>query len=110
MSGIQIADITSKTLLAATFAQAAYPNSGGAAFTPPVGFLEVKGINFTPTATSSITGFAAQAYVNVQTGELVIAYRGSDNPLEAANAALWASTGNWHSQFTDATNYAAAAI
>ena len=111
MSGIQIADITSKTLLGATFAQAAYSNTGGAAFTPPVGFQKIELSNeaFKPTATSSLTGFAAQAYVNVQTGELVIAYRGSDNPLEATNAASWASNGTWHPQFTDATNFAAAA-
>ncbi len=108
MSGIQIADITSKTLLGATFAQAAYPNSSGATFDPPVGFKEVK-FDFTPTADSSLTGFSAQAYVNVQTGELVIAYRGSDNPWEAVNAASWAANGTWHPQLTDATNYAAAA-
>lgn len=109
MSGINIENITSKTLLGATFAQATYPNKGGSPFTPPVDFVAVKNVNFTPSASSSLTGFAAQAYVNVKTGELVIAYRGSDNPLEAANAALWASTGTWHPQFTDATNYAAAA-
>lgn len=109
MSSIQIGGVTSKTLLGATFAQAVYPNGGGASFTPPVGFIKVDTPNFTPTATSALTGFSAQAFVNVQTGELVIAYRGSDNGIEALNASSWASSGTWHPQFTDATNFAAAA-
>jgi hypothetical protein len=45
----------------------------------------------------------------VKTGELVIAYRGSDSTTEAGNAASWASNGIWSPQFTDATNFAAAA-
>ena len=73
MSGINLAGISSKTLLGATFAQAVYPNKGGAPFTPPADF---KAVDFKFTA--SQTGFAAQAYVNVKTGELVIAYRGSE--------------------------------
>jgi hypothetical protein len=111
MSGIQIAGITSKTLLGATFAQAVYPNRGGAIFTPPVGFekVDLQADAFKPTATSTLTSFSAQAYVNVKTGELVIAYRGSDNGAEAIMASGLASNGTWHPQFTDATNYAAAA-
>ena len=103
MSGINLASIFSKNLLGATFAQT-HPNKGGAPFTPPADF---KAVDFKFTA--SQTGFAAQAYVNVKTGELVIAYRGSDNPAEATLAAAWASTGSWNAQFTDATHYAAAA-
>jgi hypothetical protein len=104
MSGINLAGISSKTLLGATFAQAVYPNKGGAPFTPPADF---KAVDF--KFTSSQTGFAAQAYVNVKTGELVIAYRGSDSMTEAGNAATWARDGIWDPQFTDATNFAAAA-
>ncbi len=104
-TSINLSELTARVVSAVTFAQGVYPRFGGGAFTPPAGFekVDIPARNF--TATSS--GFAAETYVNKATGEVVIAYRGSDTVGEAVGiAARSASTGEWDPQFTDATNYA----
>ncbi|WP_310625403.1 tandem-95 repeat protein [Limnohabitans sp.] len=107
-TNINLTTLTARTVLASTFSQGVYPRTGGPAFTPPEGFERVTVPTDKFTATS--TGFAAETYVNKTTGEVVIAYRGSDTVGEAVGvAARSASTGTWDPQFTDATNYAAQA-
>jgi hypothetical protein len=105
-TGMNLNGITANTLLATTFAQGVYLAEGSAQFQPPTGFEKVESsqLNFTPTPNS---GFAAETYYNKVTGQVVIAYRGSDTVGEALGvAARAATTGYWDPQFTDATNYA----
>jgi YD repeat-containing protein len=105
-SVINLNTLNADTILAATFSQAVYPNEGGTQFVPPAGFEKVEVKLNNPQS----TGFAAETYVNKATGQVVIAYRGSDGPAEATGiAAVSAITGKWDPQFTDATNYAAKA-
>jgi hypothetical protein len=102
---INIQAIAPKTVLTSTFAQAVYPNTNGVTFVAPIGFklVEIDPAKFNKTSPD----FEAATYVNLQTGEVVIAYRGSTNIGVATTAANAASTGTWNPQFTDATNHKA---
>ena len=104
-TAINLNTITSNTLTASTLSQAAYKSQTQlATYTPPAGFSRLVTLEGKFTATSP--GFSAITFVNKETGQVVIAYRGSDNASEVSMAAKAASTGTWDPQFTDATNYA----
>lgn len=99
MSSLNLAALSGKTVLASTFAHGAY---GPDTFKPPEGFVKLN----VEIKNQQSPDFAAAAYVNPKTGELVVAYRGSDKVSEAAQAAYWAKTGTWNGQFTDAASFA----
>jgi len=99
---VNINTITSNTLTASTLSQVAYMSEEQlAAYTPLAGFRRLP-VDLEKTS----AGFSAITFVNKETGQVVIAYRGSDNMSEVSMAAHSASTGTWDPQFTDATNYA----
>ena len=106
-NGINLNALSANTVLASTFSQASYYiDTNGQrqplAIIPPAGFEEVS---FQFQGRQSL-GFEAVTYVNKTTGQVVIAFRGSDNVGEALGiAATSANTGSWDLQFTDATNY-----
>jgi len=98
---VNLNTITASTLTASTLSQVAYMSPAQlAAYSPPAGYEAINPV------TNSTTGFSAVTFVNKETGQVVIAFRGSDNLSEASMAARAASTGTWDPQFTDATNYA----
>ena len=102
---VNINAISASTLTASTLSQVAYMSPAQlAAYTPPAGFSRLVTLEGKFTATS--LGFSAITFVNKETGQVVIAYRGSDTNGEKLMAAYSASTGTWDPQFTDATNYA----
>ena len=104
-TAINLNTITSNTLTASTLSQAAYKSQTQlATYTPPAGFSRLVTLEGKFTATSP--GFSAITFVNKETGQVVIAYRGSDTNAEKLMAGYSASTGTWDPQFTDATNYA----
>ena len=103
---INISALKSTTVLASTLSQLAYNN------VPPLTVGEFKRVtvladNF--TATTPNNEFSATTYVNVTTGQVVIAYRGSTSFGIATESARIATVGEWSPQLTDATNYAAKA-
>ena len=101
-TAINLNTITSNTLTASTLSQVAYKSEAQlAAYTLPAGFIRLS-VDLEKTS----AGFSAITFVNKETGQVVIAYRGSDNVSEVSMAAHSASTGTWDPQFTDATNYA----
>ena len=104
-ANINLTTLTANTVLASTFSQVSYMTSEQLKrYTPPAGFIAIE------DRTNTVTGFSAVTFVNNATGEVVIAYRGSDTVGEAVGlAARSASTGTWDPQFTDATHYAAQA-
>ncbi|PUE27740.1 hypothetical protein B9Z39_08290 [Limnohabitans sp. JirII-29] len=91
--------MSGKAVQAATFARGAYDNK--TPFVAPAGFepLDVKLVN------PQSPDFAASAYVNPKTGELVVAYRGSDSTTDLTTALKAAANGTWNGQFTDAAAY-----
>ena len=101
---VNINAITANTLLASTFSQWAYFNPGDKPLVAPAGYdpVPITSESFKPTS----PGFSAVTFVNKETGQVVIAYRGSDTNAEKLMAGYSASTGTWDPQFTDATNYA----
>ena len=108
-SAINLSLLNANTLLASTFSQTTYPvPQGGAAFKPLAGF---EPVTVEPSAYGQqSSGFSATTYVNVSTGQVVIAYRGSDTFGEAIGVAtVSAVTGSWDLQFTDAVKYSVAA-
>jgi hypothetical protein len=116
MSGFNLRFIKPSTLLAAIFSNGVYPRTGGNAtdttndtFTPPAGFERLTGekIGFTATPGS---GYAAETFVNRQTGQVFIVNRGSDGIGEAIGIADGgARAGLLHPQFEDGLRYASAA-
>jgi hypothetical protein len=105
-AAINLSTLTANTVTASTLSQVAYMSDEQLkTYTLPAGFerVTIPSGNFTATS----LGFAAVTFVNKATGEVVIAYRGSDTVGEAVDIAVKsASTGSWDPQFTDATNYA----
>ena len=99
---VNINAISANTLLASTFSQWAYRNPGDRPIGEPAGYKRVDVTLVNPQS----TGFSAITFVNKETGQVVIAYRGSDTNAEKLMAVYSASTGTWDPQFTDATNYA----
>jgi hypothetical protein len=99
MSDLNLSSVSGKAVLAATFSRGAYDSK--TPFVPPAGFelLEVK------LANPQSPDFAASAYVNPKTGELVVAYRGSDSTADLSTALKGAANGTWSGQFTDAAAY-----
>jgi Cadherin-like domain/Bacterial Ig domain len=99
MSDLNLSSVSGKAILAATFSRGAYDSK--TPFVPPAGFelLEVK------LANPQSPDFAASAYVNPKTGELVVAYRGSDSTADLSTALKGAASGTWSGQFTDAAAY-----
>ena len=99
MSNLNLSSVSGKAVQAATFSRGAYDRK--TPFVPPAGFepLEVKLVN------PQSPDFAASAYVNPKTGELVVAYRGSDSTTDLTSALKGAANGTWSGQFTDAAAY-----
>jgi hypothetical protein len=99
MSNLNLSSVSGKAVQAATFSRGAYDSK--TPFVPPAGFepLEVKLVN------PQSPDFAASAYVNPKTGELVVAYRGSDSTTDLTTALKGAANGTWNGQFTDAAAY-----
>jgi hypothetical protein len=99
MSDLNLSSVSGKAVQAATFARGAYDTK--TPFVLPTGFvpLEVKLVN------PQSPDFAASAYVNPKTGELVVAYRGSDSTTDLTTALKAAANGTWNGQFTDAAAY-----
>jgi len=99
MSALNLSNVSGKAVLASTFSRGAYDSK--TPFVPPAGFepLEVKLVN------PQSPNFAASAYVNPKTGELVVAYRGSDSTTDLSTALQGAANGKWSGQFTDAAAY-----
>ncbi|HCX81881.1 MAG TPA: hypothetical protein DHV01_09795 [Rhodoferax sp.] len=99
MSGLNLQNLDARTVLASTFSRGTY---NPATFQPPEGFVK---LDVKPGDQKS-PDFAAAAYVNPQTGELVVAYRGSDSKSDLVTAQQAASNGKWDDQFTDAASFA----
>ncbi|MFY7905975.1 MAG: hypothetical protein ACOVO0_07515 [Burkholderiaceae bacterium] len=99
MSALNLSNVSGKAVLASTFSRGAYDST--TPFVPPAGFepLEVKLVN------PQSPDFAASAYVNPKTGELVVAYRGSDSTTDLSTALQGAANGKWSGQFTDAAAF-----
>ncbi len=89
MSALNLSNVSGKAVLASTFSRGAYDST--TPFVPPAGFepLEVKLVN------PQSPDFAASAYVNPKTGELVVAYRGSDSTTDLSTALQGAANGKW---------------
>lgn len=99
MSGLKLPSINTKTLQASSFSRGVYDPQ---TFVTPAGFVPLDMKDFTATSPD----FAAAAYVNPKTGELVVAYRGSDSKTDLLIAQQAASGGKWNAQFTDAASFA----
>ena len=86
---VNINAISASTLTASTLSQVAYMSPAQlAAYSLPAGYKAIIPI------TNAATGFSAVTFVNKETGQVVIAYRGSDNASEVSMAAKAASNGN----------------
>jgi len=87
---IRLSNMTSKSLLGATFSQAVYPNTNGAAFTPPVGFamVDIPASAFTQLS----AGFHAQAYVNAKQAPKAPPVPSAAAPIAPPPWPLWATT------------------
>lgn len=106
---INISALKASTVMASTFSQAAYLPATNTSFVPPSGFVKVDPAKVAFTATTPNDQFSATTYVNVTTGQVVIAYRGSTTRGVALQSLNTAESGTWSPQLTDATNYAAKA-
>lgn len=69
-----------------------------------VTLMDSNGVPYVPS-----NGFSAQAWINRQTGEVVVAYRGTDELREFIGPDAAALQGRWHAQFDDAGRFAVAA-
>ena len=79
--------------------------ANGAYGNPP---RNISGWTVVDTQTDRASGFAACAYKNPSTGEIVIAYRGSDERRDftGANVAIANPRPDWHEQFTQGLDFA----
>ena len=99
MSDLNLSSVSGKAVQASTFSRGAYDSK--TPFVPPAGFEPLKVVLENPQSPD----FAASAYVNPKTGELVVAYRGSDSTTDLTIALKAAANGTWNGQFTDAAAY-----
>ena len=99
MSDLNLSSVSGKAVQAATFSRGAYDSK--TPFIPPAGFEPLRVVLENPQSSD----FAASAYVNPKTGELVVAYRGSDSTADLSTALKGAANGTWSGQFTDAAAY-----
>ena len=99
MSALNLSSVSGKAVLASTFSRGAYDSK--TPFVPPPGFEPLRVVLENPQSPD----FAASAYVNPKTGELVVAYRGSDSTTDLSAALQGAANGKWNGQFTDAAAF-----
>ncbi len=99
MSALNLSSVSGKAVLASTFSRGAYDSK--TPFVPPSGFEPLRVVLENPQSPD----FAASAYVNPKTGELVVAYRGSDSTTDLSTALQGAANGKWSGQFTDAAAF-----
>lgn len=91
-----------KDALLANFATLAYrePEQLEVPGALPDGWVKVK------QEVDDATGFAAYAFRNTTTGEVVIAYRGTDGVNDVTGPDVAILGGNWHPQFNQAMTFA----
>lgn len=86
-----------------------YAQMSNASYDTPSG--QIDGWTIVKSESNAANGFAATAYRSNATGDIVIAYRGSDDfkdfdPRGSADLALASPLAAWNSQFTDALEFA----
>jgi Ca2+-binding RTX toxin-like protein len=108
-SGTSLPTLSSRDALLATMSRGSYDS--GFQLPASSGFerLDIILRNDDGTQYVPSNGFSAQAWINKATGEVVIAYRGSDELKDFIGADAAAIGGRWHAQFDDAGRFATAA-
>lgn len=98
MSDLNLSELSDNTALASTFALS---TDNPATFKLPEEFLKVNMDGFK----ASSLDFAATAYVNPRTRDLVVVYRDSDATTDLPVAVEAATGDKWDRQFTDAASF-----
>ncbi len=82
------AEMAQEALIYAEFSDFAYDKPDAPAPDSYQGFNRVSADNLDSTMKDDATGFAAEVYVNDETNEVIIAFRGSDDPNDWSNSNL----------------------